>query len=77
MKTEEIMNNEIDEVIYVAEKITPKSGKVMKVVGGIATVLGVGIAIYKGAKHIAAKRKAKKEQEELDAMCEPINAVED
>lgn len=66
----EAMVNEMDEVMFVAESITPKTGKGLKIVSGIAGVLAVGYGIYKGAKYIGGKIKAKKEQEEADAKDE-------
>lgn len=63
-ETMEVMSNEMDEVICVAESITPKTGKGLKVAGGTAIALAVGYGVYKGAKWIGGKLKAKKVKEE-------------
>ena len=59
----EVMNNEIDEVMFVAESITPKTYNGLKIAGGAAVALGVGYGIYKGGKWVIGKIKAKKEPE--------------
>ena len=74
METMEVMNNE--EVMEVVEMVTPKSVNGLKVAGGIGIVALAGYGIYKGVKWVKAKKQAKKEQEELDAMCEPEEDVE-
>ena len=60
----EVMSNEMDEVIYVAESITPKTNRGLKVAGGTAIALAVGYGIYKGVKWAGGKLKAKKGKEE-------------
>lgn len=70
-ETMEIMKDEMDEVMFVAESITPKTNKGLKVVGVTAGVLAVGYGIYKGAKWIGGKIKAKKGQEEATENNEP------
>lgn len=68
METMEVMNNvELEEVIEVAEEIVPKSGNGMKVAGGAAALLAVGVCIYKGVKWAKAKKQAKKGEEEITA----------
>lgn len=74
--TNEVVEN-MDEVIFVAEQITPKTNTGLKVAGGAAVVTAVGFVIYKGVQWIKAKKKAKKEQEEIEANCEPCDACED
>lgn len=73
--TNEIVEN-MDEVVFVAEQITPKTNTGLKVAGGAAVVAAVGYGIYKLVGHIKAKKKAKKEQEEVEAMCEPCDACD-
>lgn len=73
MENIEVMSNEFDEVIEVAEMITPKSNKGLKMVGSVGAVALAGFGIYKGIKWIKAKRQAKKEAEEIEATCEPDN----
>lgn len=77
METMEVMNNEMDEVIFVAEKITPKTGKSLKVVSGVAALLALGFAAYKGIEHHKAKKQAQKEQEEFENDIETEEPVED
>ena len=76
-ETMEVMNNEIDEVIFVAEKITPKSRKGLKAVSGVAMLLALGFAAYKGIEHHKAKKQAQKEQEDFEKDVEPEENVED
>jgi hypothetical protein len=74
----EVMNNEnLDEVIFVAEEIVPKTNNGLKIVGGAAAVLAVGFGIYKGVQWIGGKIKAKKEKDEIEATCEPAEEVVD
>ena len=73
----EVMENEIDEVIFVAEKITPKSHKGLKVVSGVAAMFAVGFAAYKGIKYRQAKKKAQKEQEDFETDVVTEETVED
>lgn len=74
--TNEIVEN-MDEVVTVVEMTPVKTRSGLKVAGGAAAVLAVGYGIYKGAKWLKAKRKAKKEQEEIEANCEPCEVCED
>lgn len=64
----EVMANEMDEVIYVAESITPKSYKWLKNVGKAGAALAVGYGIYRVAKLAVDKATAKKEQKEAEAV---------
>lgn len=76
METMDVMNNGMDEVMVVAEDITPKTGSGLKVAGGVAVGLAVGYGIYKGVKWIGGKLKAKKEQERIYVAHE-VNEIEE
>ena len=76
-ETMEVMNNEIDEVIFVAEKITPKSHKGLKVASGVAVLAALGYMAYKGTEKRKAKKQALKEQEDCEKDIEPEENVED
>ena len=76
MENMEVMSNELDEVMFVAESITPKTGKGLKIAGGVGVTALAGFGIYKGIKWAAAKIKAKKEKEEIQATCETENGEE-
>lgn len=68
----EVMNNEnLDEVIFVAEEIVPKTNNGLKIVGTAAGAALVGYGIYKIVKWGVGKIKAKKEKDEIEAICEP------
>ena len=73
----EVMVNEMDEVMFVAESITPKTGKGLKIVGGTALAVAVGYGIYRGGKWIVGKIKPKKEQGEVEAENETSENVAD
>lgn len=65
METMEVMDNGMDDVMFVAEDIIPKTGNGLKVAGGVAVGLAVGYGIYRGVKWLGGKLKAKKEQENV------------
>ena len=73
METMEVMNNEMDEVMFVAEEIVPKNRNGLKFVGGVGVVALAGYGIYKGINWIKAKKKAKKEEEKIFVDCETEN----
>jgi hypothetical protein len=63
-ETMEVMSNELDEVIEVAESITPKTNYGLKIVGGATAALAVGYMAYKGVTWAVGKIKAKKAKDE-------------
>lgn len=73
----EVIVDEMGEVATVVEMTPVKTGSGLKVAGGAAALFAVGFGIYKGVKWIKAKKQAKKEQEEIEANCEPCEDYED
>lgn len=77
MENNEVMSKELDEVLFVAEEIVPKSGKGLKIVGGITGGLALGYGLYKGAKWVAGKIRAKKEEKTIVVAQESAEECDD
>lgn len=73
--TNEVMDT-MEEVVTVVEMTPVKTRSGLKVAGAAAGVLAVGFGIYKGAKWVHGKIKAKKEQKEIEATCESCDACD-
>lgn len=76
MDAMEIMNNEMDEVIEVAETIVPKTNNGLKVAGVAAGALAVGYGLYKGGKWVVNKIKAKKAKDDVEEDVEATEEVD-